>query len=223
MVMKQLEALFNPILWFPIFVTATIILVSLIVVGGWDAGVPFTTIRYGKSITRTFHFRSFVLFFMLAAFCIRTYGYIFSGFIPFYLTFVTVFGCYGLSEFFVDLIHVQIGFETTLSFFKDMFYWSQYLFQLVILYMFTFSPSLGSLRWGVWDRKGKRWMILFFSIGMVLFLLAHLYFFENLFNLSIPSAIVPFFSGNRWTLGFFYKMFLVLSFASYVKHWRVIK
>ena len=221
--MNKLMLLFNPILWFFIFCTASILLLSLIVVGGWDAGVPFTTIRYGKSITRTFHYRSFVLFFFLAAFCIYKYDLIFSGFIPFYLTFVTVFGCYGLSEFFVDIIHVQIGFETPLSFFKDMFYWCQYLFQLVILYMFTVEPFLSSFSKGVWDSRGKRWIVRFLVIALVTFILAHLYFFKTLFNLSIPPLIVPFFSGNRWTLGFFYKMFLVLSFASYVEHWRVIK
>jgi len=35
--------------------------------------------------------------------------------------------------------------------------------------------------------------------------------------------IIPFFSWNRWILGFFYKLFLVLSFGSYVKHWKVNK
>ena len=66
--MKRLVLLFNPSLWFLVFSFVSMILVSLIVVGGWDAGVPFTTVRYGKTITRTFHFRSFVLFFLLAAF-----------------------------------------------------------------------------------------------------------------------------------------------------------
>lgn len=217
--MNKLMVLFGSKLWFTIFISSIIVFGLMIVAFGWDVGIPFSTFRYGKFIDRTLHFRSVILFLSLAALCIYKYGTIFNGFIPFYLTFITVFGCYGLSELLVDVIHIQVGFETPLSLLKDLFYWCQYLMQLVILRMFSTEPLLSKFSNGVWDNRGKKYVVVFLIVSVSIFIIAQLHNFDAMFPFKIPDIIVNY----RYLLGFFFKLFMVLSFGSYVNFWKVVK
>lgn len=193
-------------------------LVLIVVVFGWDVGLTFTYERaFLEQYTYVLHLRSGLIFVGLGIFALHKFRKIFDGSIAVYLTFVIVFACYGITELMIDIanfVELYISFALLA---KESFYWFQYLFQLFILYIFAKNPHVRHL--GHWKRNGWTWIAGCLGASIFFFMLAH---WNAIPALTTHFRVPETFYINRYFVGFFFKLFAALAFASYVHHWQVI-
>jgi hypothetical protein len=203
---KLLEKAFNPRIFSAAFAFVSFILFILIMLCGVDAGLP---ISRGSSSQWSAHYRTILLYSILASYALHIYGRAFkSHLVACYLSVVTVLGCYGASEFLYAFPQAMSGFITLGNFVNDMFYWVMYLFQLGILYLFT-SKEINATE-KEWTGNLKAIAILVVA-SLPFFLASALPWWRIGFQVSHDAL---------FALNYAHKATLTLAFMAYLRGWR---
>lgn len=201
--------LFNTQLWMLTYLAIMIILCVAIAVYGWDAGVHFT------SVSLTLHYRTGILFLGIGLVAILKFRKLTSNILTCYISVVLAYGAYGISELYVAVPEIfakgfligSIYAVAELS--KNMFYWLFYLFQLVVVYIFTNSkPKLIN---GIWD-SSKLKLIIAMSVASLIMMLFGSYVVRPLYGLE-----------KAFILNFISKLTLTLAFLIYIYAWKKTK
>lgn len=205
-------SVFNPILWCIFFGVVSIFFLIEMFVFGIDASIPFSRFicpvcNYVSSAVYG-HYRTVLLYSLLGSYAMHVFGKTFKNhIIAFYLGVVTVLGCYGLSEFLYSFPQTLSGYTPIGNFLCDIFYWCLYLFQVLVLYIFTSGEIKATDK--VWSGN-MRMILALFSLSMMFYFASFLPLFMGLLtDMNILFA-----------LNYVHKVILTGAFVMYLRGWK---
>ncbi len=200
----------DPFLWCTVAAVISLALVFEMLKSGWDASFPIyvdycSVCGYAAKPVAA-HYRTLILYSLTGFYALYTFGNVFKNhLVAFYLGVVTVLGNYGISEFLYSFPQTLTGYTPFGNAINNIFYWCVYLFQLVVLYIFS------TQKLGLTDRswRGSLPVILLLGLTSVALYLASVL----LYYAQLDSFLL-------FLLNYGHKAVLTVAFGVYLRGWK---